>query len=62
MSEDIPKTSEDFPKSSVAREHGNTKEHGLVSSGFPTKIEEFRDSQSFTWPFIALSGSLLLFL
>ena len=62
MSEDVPKTSEDFPKSSVSHEDGNTKEHGLVSSDFPTKIREFRESRSFTWPFIALSGSLLLFL
>ena len=63
MSEDAPKTSEDFPKSSVSHEHGNTKEHGLVSSDFPpTRIREFRESRSFTWPFIALSGSLLLFL
>ena len=53
MSEDVPKTSKEF-RLTWAREQ---KEHGLVSSDFPTKQREFGESRSFTWPFIALSGS-----
>ena len=53
MSEDVPKTSKEF-RLTWAREQ---KEHGLVSSDFPTKQREFGESRSFTGPFIALSGS-----